>query len=318
MKVNPSKLPPLFAALCFFFTLHPDSSFAWDAHARLNDLIFAASGIPLQQRLALEQYGDEPDLGMDSDLPETQDPAGDRKWMGGERGPTSKGFRHMYFGGWDWLHPLATIQYPLRPLGQAPHRVTITATTAKAEIRAGKIAEGWRHLAWALHYLQDLGQPFHSTQILHPKMLPFTTSHFVPETTRIISNYHYAYEAYLSSRLQNTDTSPAGMYLQGCLKRPGATPLPENFSAKNAGEFAAQQSRKLSWGLGTAVVQFFGAQVKEPGIDIPHGKGSPDYAKLIASPQLAKERTQLEGVTCEALTQVGDYSRALVKWALQP
>jgi len=48
-----------------------------------------------------------------------------QEWMGGETGPTSQGFRHMFFGGVDWQHPIQTFQIPFHSIGQAPERFEI-------------------------------------------------------------------------------------------------------------------------------------------------------------------------------------------------
>jgi hypothetical protein len=68
---------------------------------------------------------DEPDHGMDQDLPESEDPHHYRRWMGGDTGPTSQGFRHMYFPGFDIWSPLKTFQVLSESNCCAPKRIFI-------------------------------------------------------------------------------------------------------------------------------------------------------------------------------------------------
>lgn len=86
---------------------------------------------------------DEPDLGMDSHHPE----------------------RHFFFPGWSALRPISTLQIPLSSSGTAVQTMIQYAQLAKALVKKGELAYGARILAWALHYLQDLSEPFRVVQI---------------------------------------------------------------------------------------------------------------------------------------------------------
>lgn len=166
-------------------------------------------------------FVDDPDQGMDRDLPDSADPDHERTWMGGKTGPSSQGFRHMYFGGWKLSRPIETFQIPTHAIGQAPVRAQVMADEARRLFAAGKTAWGWRVISWELHYLQDLAQPFHSVQILSPRMLnlgvllahPGNFGAFVQDTTRVVTNYHWAYEGLVLQELRLGARSP----LAGCL-----------------------------------------------------------------------------------------------------
>lgn len=287
---------------------------------------------------------DEPDFGMDQDLPfppESYDPQGFQKWMGGTQGPTSQGFRHMYFGGWQLWHPINTFQIPTGPLGVAPDRASLMARKARELIHTDdpeRVAWGFRVLGWALHYVQDLTQPFHSTQIPSPEMVPWYVAlqwppkqgfeELVRETTRTISNYHFAYESFTWLRI-TAQTSERSPYLE-CLDQPDSlAPLrkdPRLESSLNElgreplllATRTARSSVQLAPRMGRAVVGFFGPRLKERGVDLPRNQGMPDYADMLLRPDLVEKREELKDATCGALANASWASRAMIAWVLAP
>ena len=267
---------------------------------------------------------DDPDQGMDQDLPTTFDPTNERKFMGGLTGPTSQGFRHMYFGGWKVFHPIATFQVPFHAMGQAPERTRLFARQAREMIKSGDYAWGIRVIGWAMHYVQDLAQPFHAVQIPNLRMVPFSHlfTDLVPETTRVISNYHWVFEGYALSQIR----SPESSTLKECVGQDANSALHWNPHDKNAdpGELArevAAQSLKVASEMGSALVAFTQAaeiDLKDPKVDLAHHIGVVDYRELAHRPGLQLERDRLEKVTCLAIRNGLDGSAKLIQWALQP
>ena len=267
---------------------------------------------------------DDPDQGMDQDLPTAFDPSNERKFMGGMSGPTSQGFRHSYFGGWQIMHPITTFQVPFHSMGQAPERTRVFAQFAKELIDQGDFAWGVRLIGWAMHYVQDLSQPFHAVQIPNLKMVPFSHlfTDLVPETTRVISNYHWVYEGYTLEQIQSTQPST----LKACLGETVKSEIhwdPTN-PRENPADLTlevAEDSLKLASEMGAALVAFTraaGMDLKDPKVDLAHNIGSVDYRELASRPSLAHERDRLEKVTCLALRNGFDASSRLIQWALQP
>lgn len=269
---------------------------------------------------------DDPDNGMDRDLPESADPKGERKFMGGTTGPTSQGFRHMYFGGWKWTKPIATFQVPTQTIGQAPERAAQVANQGAELNRAGNLIWGARTLAWAMHYLQDLSQPFHSTQIPDLSMVPWFVllswppskafGSLVTETTRTIGNFHYAYEGYTLHRMTEGTTNP----FIDCLDRPrdySNLPIDRSATADPAtlAKATAQASVAIAAEMGEAVVGFFGAHLKSREFDLPNEKGRIDYADMAVRPDKTRERHRLHEVTCRALSNGIIASQKLLEWA---
>ena len=267
---------------------------------------------------------DDPDQGMDQDLPAAFDPGNERKFMGGMSGPTSQGFRHAFFGGWQILHPITTFQVPLHAMGQAPERTRIFARFARELFEQGDFAWGVRIIGWAMHYVQDLSQPFHAVQIPNLRMVPFSHlfTDLVPETTRVISNYHWVYEGYTLEQIQSGQPST----LKTCLSETVKSELhwDQTNPRENPADLTlevADASLELASEMGSALVAFTlaaGIDLKDPKIDLAHNIGSVDYRELATRPALAHERERLEKVTCLALRNGLDASARLVQWALQP
>ncbi len=273
---------------------------------------------------------DEPDKGMDENLEASADPENMRQFMGGTQGVTSKGFRHMYFGGMKLGHPFATFQIPTHAVGLSPRRIASLSLEAKNLIKSGNIYWGTRILAWAMHLLQDLAQPFHAVQIPSLEMVPWgelfnwppskAFSTLVSETTRTISNYHWAYEDFTLLLIAQKD-----LRLSECLKeadkKKTVRDVPKNLDKDYPGQLAlavAQASTDLGSDLGKAELELFGKGLKFRGVDLPKNQGTPNYAELSIRPDLLDARQALLAVNCKALSNAIWASRGLIDWAFQP
>ncbi len=279
------------------------------------------------REILLSEAADDPDNGMDRELADSADPAGDRKWMGGETGPNSQGFRHMYFGGWRFRAPVTTFQVPMRSVGQAPERTQILAQDARELFQKGERAWGFRVMAWAMHFVQDLSQPFHSVQIPNLKLVPWYAlltwppgkafKELVAETTRSISNYHYAYEGYTLHRMTQGDKGPFAECLPQARELSKLTFDSSIEQPKVLAERVAEQSIDLGAALGSSVIGFFGGGLRGRDHDLPRGQGVPNYAEISLRPDLMDQRVRLDAVTCRALANGIVSSRAIAEWVLQ-
>ncbi len=266
---------------------------------------------------------DDPDRGGDQDLDASLDPKGDREWMGGTSGMASDGFRHDYFGGWNPLDPVTTIQYPFRPLGQGPARVAELARVAKTLLQGGQAVPGLRALAWALHYLQDLAEPYHAAQVPWVRLVPwFVLLHdgwqeLRSETTRIHLNFQRAYEAYVLSRL---DEGPQGTFADCLVKPETAAKFSYASAVVDPLELAralAASSVSLAEPLARAEDAFIGASLRPRDVDFTRLKNSSlDYAELAIRPDLTEARQDLHTQTCAALANATIATRRLIAWAV--
>jgi hypothetical protein len=269
----------------------------------------------------LRKAAEDPDHGMDRDLPETADPSDDRRYMGGAKGFGSSGFRHMYWGGWDWKRPIATFQIPSRALGQSIDRLDLIANEARERLRKGDTEWGFRLLGWALHYVQDMTQPFHAVMAPSLRMIPWSAglawppsramNRLVAESTRTITNYHWTYEGYVRHALQLGEASP----FKGCFEKSGGSILVPG--PRELGQEIATRSIARARATGTALVGLVGTYLKDPSISVPLNPAQIDNADLLRNPAHAKARDDLNRVTCESFQLATDASIWLVNWALK-
>lgn len=279
------------------------------------------------QEILLASAVDDPDQGMDRDLPAEYDPSGDRTWMGGLTGPSSQGYRHMYFAGWKSAQPLTTFQIPPRALGQAPMRTALIANKSRELVRAGGGAWSIRTLGWALHYTQDLAQPFHAAQVIQMKMIPWfdllswppsqAFNSFKQETIRTVSNYHWALEGYVRTRLYEGANSP----FVDCLKNPkqySNLVLDQAKSPREIAEAVAKASVELVPEFGMAEMDFFSMKLMQKSYNLSSFIGEMDYAEYATRPDLTEKRAALHKVVCRALANASIASLRLMEWVLLP
>lgn len=233
---------------------------------------------------------DEPDQGMDQDLPDSADPKNDRSWMGGKTGPTSQGFRHMFFPGIEWGSPLRTLQIPTRSIGQSPERILKLHVISRKFFQEKNNFWGLRTLLWELHLLQDLHQPFHVMQVPYIKMLPWKNlfSKFVPRSTQVIANFHYAYEGLVNESIQESRLSP----LYPCFElteKPSFPPMSDIIIGE-----VVKISRARAHEIGVPLYQLWDGELKDPVMDLPEGMGALDYYSYLHAN--AEEEGQKEKV----------------------
>ncbi|NDG83853.1 MAG: hypothetical protein EBX52_02315 [Proteobacteria bacterium] len=243
--------------------------------------------VTVEELLALG-FIDEPDHGMDQDLPESADPNHYRKWMGGSTGPTSQGFRHMVFPGIEWSSPLATFQIPFAGVGEAPGRIEVLKKASDSYFAEGNVFFGLRTLLWREHLIEDLLQPFHSTQIPSFQLVPWRKALKSPvqATSHAIANYHYAFEGLVLELVR----TPWEKGIQGCLEGRDAR-------AYDGGPRALDFVRSKAREAGQYVFGVFGDYLKSDEVDLPAGIGQVDYDSLVNSPsaEFLKEEVAMLG-----------------------
>jgi len=231
---------------------------------------------------------DEPDLGMDQNLPESADPQHHRKWMGGSTGPTSQGFRHMVFPGIEWGSPIATFQIPFSRVGDAPGRIEVLKKASDAYLAEGNVFFGLRTLLWREHLIEDLLQPFHSTQIPAVRLIPLhkILKSPVQAASHAIANYHYAFEGLVRELVR----TPWERGIQECLEGREAR-------AYEGGAKSLELPRSKARETGDVIYGVFGDYLKSPEVDLPAGTGRVDYDALVhsAPAELSKEEEAMLG-----------------------
>lgn len=121
----------------------------------------------------LINYSDEPDWDLDTNLNLNKMQA----LTGG-----SQGYRHMYF----------SVFAGLLKAGEAPKRTNHFFEMSKIAFGKGDNYWGFRFAARAIHYLEDISQPYHT----YPAPLDVLFKKFfnVKKLTVLVTNAHYGYE----------------------------------------------------------------------------------------------------------------------------
>ena len=182
-------------------------------------------GKELAVRDVLAKYSDEPDWGMDKELfGDDQYPQSWRSeysMMGGKAGTPSQAPRHMYWQKLNFLHLLKTFKLPLgkifASMGSAPERARIFLDLSHKAHAKGHEYWAVRFLACALHYLEDVSQPFHTTQMPTKEFLLMPlfdhdgdgTKEYIRQLTNIVSYYHFAFEDYVSLQMRTEAAADA-------------------------------------------------------------------------------------------------------------
>ncbi len=127
---------------------------------------------PVWQILTIYSY--EPDLGMDKGLPME----GLEKLLG-----DSQGIRHMEY----------RLLFFIR-VGEVTDVVQYFSDLAEIAYRRGDPYWAYRFMGRAIHYLQDIGQPFHTfpAPLIELLKLPFNMEKWIT----IFANYHFTYDFY--------------------------------------------------------------------------------------------------------------------------
>jgi hypothetical protein len=274
---------------------------------------FPAPGEWTTAKQILTHYTDEPDWGFDTDL----NVSPDQPYMGGTKGPTSKAFRHLYWKAWSIKAPLRTFHYPLREMGEALKRAQLYYNLAEKAYQAKEPYWAFRFLAWSLHYIQDLGQPFHSSQLLTPKFVPFqhilNFKKFVARATQINANYHFMYEYYVAYKLSEKEKGKTNL-LKKAIR---GTSFRNSSSAYLLTRHASDYSNRFSYQVGEACFAFFGKKFLSPTVDVPNSpEGSFPLDEFDKTKRLSqKEKNAFLKVTAKNLEKTAIYTRSLLELA---
>ena len=266
----------------------------------------------LSAKKILADFSDEPDWGMDQNLNISLD----QPYMGGIKGPTSQAFRHLYWKAWSPTAPLRTFHFPPREMGQARERAQIFYNLAEKAFKAKHPYWAFRFLAWTLHYIQDLNQPFHSSQLLTPKFIAweeiFNFKKLVHRTTQIISNYHFIYEDYVVYRIEEEMKDQIEKKFIPALV--GEKQMYSS-SAFLIAKHSADDSNYFSYEIGETCFHFFGKRFLDPKIDVPNSpKGTFPMKDFDQNTHFSKkEKDVFLQNTAKNLNKTAIYTRSLLE-----
>ncbi len=153
-------------------------------------------------------FADEPDWGMDQDLFSVEAYGYGNPPFGSPTGKSSQAAFHMAF-----LHGPPVLRLLLPHLGTSFMAERVEAFIALSRLAFEKDVKywGWRFAAWAVHYLQDLTQPYHASPF--PLAIRSTirrvlkrrgTGSITRRVGTLLKNHHIFFEAVLHMLLNDT------------------------------------------------------------------------------------------------------------------
>jgi hypothetical protein len=167
-------------------------------------------------------------------------------------------------------HPLVSFKLPISKLfssmGVAPDRAARFIRLARECSKVGQDYWALRFLANALHYIEDVSSPFHSTQTPTKKFvaMPFFEKHgagprkFVHQVRQIISYYHFAFEDYIGRVLDTGfDGVPDAKTLLEALAKGTGESIEYTGDAESLVQAIAIRSLGLSAAAGQTSLRFF-------------------------------------------------------------
>lgn len=163
-------------------------------------------------RSILVTFADEPDWIMDHHLWEIKEYGYGNQPYGEPEGESSKAPFHMLF----MQEPLIVRLFASHLLeGMTIERIVLFTKLAKFAKDTGH--EYWAHrfLAWAIHYYQDLGQPYHAKAVPGANfwyyiryIFSWDKKAFQERETQLLKNKHFIYEDFVSVYLEKSLTEP--------------------------------------------------------------------------------------------------------------
>ncbi len=167
-----------------------------------------SAGQKMTARSVLITYVDEPDWLMDLNLWRHAQYGYGKVPYGAEEGSTSKAPFHIQYLHENWI---VRSFAPEITEGMVFERIALFDRLARAALKTGHRYWAFRFAAWALHYIEDAGQPYHA------RAVPFGDWNYYlkfifsidkatikKETTQLVKNRHYAYEDFVAFGLQRS------------------------------------------------------------------------------------------------------------------
>ncbi|MEI6876952.1 MAG: phospholipase [Spirochaetota bacterium] len=282
----------------------------------------------------VETASDEPDYGMDIGLFANNgtewgarygfgiQPFGNAKLSYGSQSPF-----HMSFANEDWIIKVAAPKYQGSYVG---YRVDLYSALAKEAFASGHSYWGYRFAGWALHYVEDATQPFHSSML--PAKSTFdilVLNAFGPDAkidgeVVLLSNRHLILENFQYSVLAAYRGDDAPSILYSALQDfPDKTPvgkpqasLGDPSKRRWVLDVVAKHSRQRGRELDRAIVATFPAKyVSDPAFDFgawqsDTGSAYDPLADLVAIDQ--KKASAFEVALAPSLADMGRAARAFL------
>lgn len=163
-------------------------------------------------RSILTTYSDEPDWEIDYDLWKYPQYGYGTKPYGKVNDDTSGAAFHMQFAHEGWIIRKFV---PTIGDGLVVDRLELFLRLSRYAFASNHPYWGNRFAAWAIHYIQDMAQPYHAKAVPSESLwyyfkfgISSDKAKFVSDTTQLLGNRHYLYEDYIRGMLEQPYLPP--------------------------------------------------------------------------------------------------------------
>jgi hypothetical protein len=266
-------------------------------------------------------YSDEPDWGMDQGLFSIPTYNYGSPPLGQSKGEISQSFFHTNF-----LHENIVLLklFPQIRVNFMEHRIRLFAALSKLAFDVKVDYWGWRFLAWAMHYLQDITQPYHARVcplpirfVLALLLKEMSLQDAVRKNMSIVVNHHNVYEKFVHYVL-NKSHEPISA---DCLLQALATGK-KTFSGcvasvlYEASATPAQLAPQVDMALRRAIAS---PHLDDPGYGLDSGDAECDMGAV--THRVTRDRPdalrRLLHFTCDSLENTGEATRHMIRTSRQ-
>jgi len=303
-----------------------------EARVPTGAFVSLAPGAEVTALEVVETACDEPDYGMDFDLYDDNGTAwgarygfGAQPWGNPKLSYGTQAPFHMSFDNEPGiLHALA--KWTTR--SNSGYRIDLYSALARFAFDSGHEYWGWRFAGWALHYVQDLTQPYHASIMPSKSTLglillnAFGSKSAKDGALTLLSNRHLILENYQYSTMAawagDAAANPVYGALEGTDGVRGTLPsTTKDVSGKLwALKLVAAQARARGPELDRAIVATFPAKyVKDPTFDFGAWQSSTDYAYDPLAELLTKDPAKAHAfdlVLAKSLRETGTATRVFM------
>ncbi|MFO1294316.1 MAG: hypothetical protein U1F07_14780 [Rubrivivax sp.] len=305
------------------------TTLAHDATIEATPFVALRAGEPVSPLEVAASASDEPDYGLDLGLWQDngtpqgraygfgRQPFGNPALAFGTQAPFHMGFFHesrIVYAAAGFLERT----YP-------EYRIHLWKTLAQHALRSGHGYWGWRFAGWALHYLQDLAQPYHARVlpgVSTVRMLWINALHMAgwprarDQAVTLVSNRHLAFENFQRTAMQAARREPgAAAALFDALAGQGAAADPK-YADDSARGAVARRAAEAADALDATLAAVLPARyVSDPGFEFGAAEEGIDVDAQLARENPAARAT-LGRALAPRLADVGAYSRAFVRSVL--
>lgn len=256
------------------------------------------AGTEESARDVLVTYVDEPDWRIDDQLWGFTEYGYGKLPYGEKTGTASRAPFHVLF---HHENLIVRLFAPELAEGMTLDRVELFERLAALALRTGHPYWGYRFLAWTLHYVEDLAQPYHSKAVPSAGwgyylkfMFSLQKERIKRETTQLVKNRHFAYEDFVAHGLEQSYLEKTALFSQLASALSTGEVVYDGVAdaeglLERVGAFAAGHGAKID----RAIIAAYGPhRTEDPGYDLqtdPAYKAreviaglSPDAAREIA------------------------------------